>query len=173
MLYGCKVSGFEVLTAVTIRSSLLSCNAAWFGKSPTFRMNISTPSSGSKTKTSRNQQEACGKQGWSWSPSLVVCFFWFLAWLTTRPWRWTRYVPPKRRTLTVLQPRRPYSSHAQRFCLHPSVTDLFIFKPLNLCEIWGSQSGDYEDYCLLGCDASIFRVAETSSTPKTNAEDFS
>jgi hypothetical protein len=27
---------------------------------------------------------------------LAACFCWFLAWLTLRPWRWRRYVLPKR-----------------------------------------------------------------------------
>jgi hypothetical protein len=31
-----------------------------------------------------------------------ACFRWFLAWLTLPPWRWRRYVPPKRRALCEL-----------------------------------------------------------------------
>jgi hypothetical protein len=48
---------------------------------PTFRRNISPPSSGSK-----KLQAACHLRS-----------RWFLAWLILRPWRWRRYVPPKRR----------------------------------------------------------------------------
>jgi hypothetical protein len=51
--------------------------------SPTFRTNISPLSSGSRRK-------------------LAVNIYLFLAWLTFRLRRWTRFVPPKRRSVSIL-----------------------------------------------------------------------
>jgi hypothetical protein len=34
--------------------------------------------------------------------SVDMCFCWFCADLTPLPWRWRRYVPPKRRALAEL-----------------------------------------------------------------------
>jgi hypothetical protein len=48
---------------------------------PIFGDNISPPSSGSKDKPSKQ--------------SLILACRWFPAWLTFRPWRWRRHVPPK------------------------------------------------------------------------------
>jgi hypothetical protein len=55
---------------------------------------------------------------------LAAYFWWFLVWLTIRPSRWTRYIPPKRR-IYELQPYSPedrsvYSHHCQnlRFNRH-------------------------------------------------------
>jgi hypothetical protein len=39
------------------------------------------------------------KQAVSWA-HLSAYFRWILPWLTLRPWRWWRYVPPKRRSLS-------------------------------------------------------------------------
>jgi hypothetical protein len=39
---------------------------------------------------------------WEWEAQLAVCFSWFLAHLTLRPWKWKRYVLPTRWALSEL-----------------------------------------------------------------------
>jgi hypothetical protein len=34
------------------------------------------------------------------STEYVACFWWFLAWLILRPWRWRRYIPPQSQSLS-------------------------------------------------------------------------
>jgi hypothetical protein len=48
--------GLEVLTTVSM-CGFLSCNALWFGRSPRFQGNISSPSSELKSKSSKEPAE--------------------------------------------------------------------------------------------------------------------
>jgi hypothetical protein len=54
-----------VFTAVTMKVtkqySLVGCDAVYFGENPTFRRNVQTQSSGSKSKSSKKPVEAGGK----------------------------------------------------------------------------------------------------------------
>jgi hypothetical protein len=52
-----KNVGFEVITEMPEDYGLLGCNALWFGGSPAFRKNISTPPSESKSKLSTKAAE--------------------------------------------------------------------------------------------------------------------
>jgi hypothetical protein len=74
--------GSEVLTAVVMKSTIFwditPCTPS--KAKPTFRRNMSPPSSVSKNK-----------------PSSLLLSRWFLARLILRPWRWRRQVPLKRR----------------------------------------------------------------------------
>jgi hypothetical protein len=76
---------------------------------PTFRRNISPPSSGSKDNP--DKRPAAG----------------FLAWFILRPWRWGRHVPPKR-MLTYIAEDKPLYNCCQNlrsynFLFHPLVYD--------------------------------------------------
>jgi hypothetical protein len=62
--------------AVTAKSTVLGCNSAKIGTLIRVRMYLCS-------EISKNQQR------------LVLCYCWVLAWLTSLPWNWKRWVHPK------------------------------------------------------------------------------
>jgi hypothetical protein len=86
---------------------LLGYNAVQSVKcQPTFRRNISPPSSGSKNKLSK-------KAAWKQVASRAR--------LILRPWRWRQYVPPKRRlTFNGLHGSENLKSYIKTHCLRIS-----------------------------------------------------
>jgi hypothetical protein len=86
---------FQLLTAVTMKYTVLwvvtlcsseTAKRFWV----TCRLNLQ----GRKASKATNQPDVC----------------WFLDWLSFRPWRWRRYVPPKRRVLSELYGVTPQMS---------------------------------------------------------------
>jgi hypothetical protein len=75
----------------------IGCNDTYSGKNPTFRRNISLPSSRLKRKPRKTPVEA----GVMLSSAFLLIQFSF-SWLTLRLWRWKRYIPPKHWTLSKL-----------------------------------------------------------------------
>jgi hypothetical protein len=65
---------------------LLGCVAVWILCKPTFRKDVSPPSSGQKNPRTRNQR-AIYSHLLTLVPRSRICL----------PWRWRRHVPPKRR----------------------------------------------------------------------------
>jgi hypothetical protein len=85
------ICGVEVLTAVTVKSAVFwvvtpcsSERTQRFGG--IYLLNLQ----GRRVRHARNQQKQ------------TASYCWFLTWFTLRPWRWRRYVSPKRRVLSGL-----------------------------------------------------------------------
>jgi hypothetical protein len=96
--------GTKVVTTVLMRVLLPGCKAVWFGDSPTFRKNKSSPFSGSKNKLSMIPAKTGGKVFADTAGFLLCLFFnleddWYML---------IRNVSPN---YTALELTRPYSSY--------------------------------------------------------------
>jgi hypothetical protein len=77
---------FEVLKAVTLKSIFLWLLSPSSSESPTFQVNISSPSSGLNSIPSKTPEEA--------EAELYASLCYFLLWLTIQPWQGKRKVFP-------------------------------------------------------------------------------
>jgi hypothetical protein len=86
---------FEILTPFTEKYFLGFCAVNSGRTSPTFRGNLLSPSSGSKSKSSKQSVD-----GSFWAPLQAstsdCCACWLLPYLHLLPWRWRQQVTSKR-----------------------------------------------------------------------------
>jgi hypothetical protein len=109
--YRLHLQGRRVTQASKVQLAACFC---WFGETPTFWRNISPLLSGSKIKPKRKPAEAGSARR-----LLVSCL------LILQPWRWKRYIPPKRPDVSEL-----HGVTTQRTVLSKQ----FVFQPINRSE---------------------------------------
>jgi hypothetical protein len=103
---------------------LLAYNAVWSVQSqPTFQRNISPPFQGPRV-----------------SQTVLSASCWFLAYFTLRPWRWRRYISPKRRVSLrtsrryILQDRNLTTAVVMK---SPIFWDIMLCSPLKVNRHFG------------------------------------